>query len=238
MRRSVCWTRVRLKTPFAQEATSDLSIGNRTAHFCTPAFALLGPLLFHFPASCSERTPASVLLRRPSHAAMSTGQDIPSTASSGPVTESVPAAAMGGAISRPATAATGNVATVASQTPTSRAPAAVSSAPPPSTTAMAARGAPVDEEEEAAYLGSRYWLPSIIDEATLQDLEAVGYLPTREDCQWRSALGDVIPAPKAGERVILTSHLVRGMALPPSAFFSEVLDHYGLQPHNIAPNSI
>ena len=28
------------------------------------------------------------------------------------------------------------------------------------------------------------------------------------------------------------------MALPPSAFFSEVLDHCGLQPHNIAPNSI
>jgi hypothetical protein len=28
------------------------------------------------------------------------------------------------------------------------------------------------------------------------------------------------------------------MSLPPSAFFSAVLQHYGLQPHNIAPNSI
>ena len=100
------------------------------------------------------------------------------------------------------------------------------------------RTPPGDEEEEAADLGSRYWLPSIVDEDALQDLEAVGYLPTREDCRWRAALGDIIPAPEAGERVILTSHLVRGMALPPSAFFSEVLDHYGLQPHNIAPNSI
>ena len=28
------------------------------------------------------------------------------------------------------------------------------------------------------------------------------------------------------------------MTLPPSAFFSAILEYYGLQPHNIAPNSI
>ena len=146
---------------------------------------------------------------------MSTGQNL-STASSGPATETAPATVMGGAVTRPATAAAGNVATAAPRIPTARASAPVPSAPPSSTMATTARGAPVDEEEEAADLGSRYWLPSIVDEDALQDLEAVGYLPTREDCRWRAAFGDVIPAPRAGERVILTSHLVRGMALPPS----------------------
>ncbi len=29
----------------------------------------------------------------------------------------------------------------------------------------------------------------------------------------------------------------RGLSLPPSKFFLEVLDKYGLQPHNICPNS-
>ena len=46
------------------------------------------------------------------------------------------------------------------------------------------------------------------------------------------------PAPHGDERVILVSHLLRGMTLPPSPFFSSVLEYYGLQPHNIAPNSI
>ena len=117
---------------------------------------------------------------------MSTGQTL-STASSGPATEVAPATGMGGAITRPAAAATGNVATVAPRTSTARAPAAGPSAPPPTTTAMMTAGTPVDEEEEAADLGSRYWLPSIIDEDALQDLEAVGYLPTRKDCRRRAA---------------------------------------------------
>ena len=145
---------------------------------------------------------------------MSTGQTL-STASSGPAIKTAPATAMGGAITRPATAATGNVTTAAPRTSTARAPAAGPSAPRPTTAMMTTAGAPIEEEEEVADLGSRYWLPSIVDEDALQDLEAVGYLPTREDCRWRTAYGDVIPAPRAGERVILTSHLVRGMALPP-----------------------
>ena len=38
--------------------------------------------------------------------------------------------------------------------------------------------------------------------------------------------------------MILASHVIRGMALPPSDFFTEVLEYYGLQPHNIGPNNI
>ena len=95
-----------------------------------------------------------------------------------------------------------------------------------------------DEEEEAADLGSRYWLPSCLTEAYMKELVEGGFLPPKTECQWRILGEETVPEPVDGERVMLTSHLLRGMTLPPSAFFSAILDHYGLQPHNIAPNSI
>ena len=39
-------------------------------------------------------------------------------------------------------------------------------------------------------------------------------------------------------RRLLSSHVARGFSLPPSAFLIEILDHYGLQLHNITPNSL
>jgi hypothetical protein len=45
------------------------------------------------------------------------------------------------------------------------------------------------------------------------------------------------PAPKPGYIVMCHAWIKRGLSLPPSKFFSEVLDKYGLQPHNICPNS-
>jgi hypothetical protein len=46
------------------------------------------------------------------------------------------------------------------------------------------------------------------------------------------------PSPQGGERVMMKMHVERGFSLPPSEFFRKVLDHYGLQPHNLSPNSI
>ena len=37
---------------------------------------------------------------------------------------------------------------------------------------------------------------------------------------------------------MLTSHIHRGLGFPPSTFFLEVCEHYGLQPHNLTPNSV
>ena len=155
-------------------------------------------------------------------------QTTTSAATSELATESTAATTMGGAVSRSLAAHAGIPATVPSSTPAAHARAAAASAPSSSTAPAAAGGTPSNEEEVPADLESRYWLPFAVDEEVLKDLETAGYLPTREDCSWRSAFGDVVPAPKAGERVILTFHLVRRMALPPSAFYSEVLDHYGL----------
>ena len=55
---------------------------------------------------------------------------------------------------------------------------------------------------------------------------------------WRSALDDPYPTPVRDERVLLSSHVSRGFSLPPSAFLIEIFDHYGLQLHNITPNSL
>ena len=39
--------------------------------------------------------------------------------------------------------------------------------------------------------------------------------------------------------MVLTKALVeRGFSFPPSDFFLEILEAYGLQPHNISPNSV
>ena len=83
------------------------------------------------------------------------------------------------------------------------------------------------EEEENQAERSRYWLPSGVTEEHLAELVEGGFLPPKADCSWR-ALGDESePAPQGDERVILVSHLLRGMTLPPSAFFSAILECYG-----------
>ena len=55
--------------------------------------------------------------------------------------------------------------------------------------------------------------------------------------KWWLSEEDLVPSPKNGERVILAS-ILRVLGFPPSAFFLEVLQHYGVQPHNLTPNSI
>ena len=53
-----------------------------------------------------------------------------------------------------------------------------------------------------------------------------------------STENDPYPTPIWDERVLLSSDISRGFSLPPSVFLIEILDHYGLQLHNITPNSL
>ena len=55
---------------------------------------------------------------------------------------------------------------------------------------------------------------------------------------WRSDPGKTIPNPRAGERVHFGTQLDRGLSFPPLEFFSEVIDHYGVQLHHLPPNSL
>ena len=95
-----------------------------------------------------------------------------------------------------------------------------------------------EEDEEAGEQSPRYWLPFAVTTEYLQDLEDGGIIPPKTESVWRVPGDEAIPDPQDGERVILASHNLRGMSLPFSAFFLAVLSFYGLQPHNIAPNSI
>ncbi|KAK1566311.1 hypothetical protein QYE76_017376 [Lolium multiflorum] len=46
------------------------------------------------------------------------------------------------------------------------------------------------------------------------------------------------PAPQDNEMVLTKALVERGFSFPPSDFFLEILKAYGLQPHNISPNSV
>ena len=49
---------------------------------------------------------------------------------------------------------------------------------------------------------------------------------------------EVSPDPAAGEVVVFSSHLARGLGLPVSPFFQQFLSFYGLQSHHLGANSI
>jgi hypothetical protein len=48
----------------------------------------------------------------------------------------------------------------------------------------------------------------------------------------------LVLAPNSTEIVMLKSHVERGLSMPPSSFFMNLLKCYGLQLHHIAPNSL
>ncbi|KAK1687209.1 hypothetical protein QYE76_048057 [Lolium multiflorum] len=59
-----------------------------------------------------------------------------------------------------------------------------------------------------------------------------------EPGSWRVVPGALSPALEAREWVLTRALVERGFSLPPSDFFSEILEAYKLQPHNISPNSV
>ncbi|KAK1647974.1 hypothetical protein QYE76_065779 [Lolium multiflorum] len=77
--------------------------------------------------------------------------------------------------------------------------------------------------------------PCTTKEIELRNLEAEGFL---QPGSWRTTPGDLAPAPEAGEWVVTKALIERGFSMPPSDFFTEILQAYQLQPHNISPNSI
>jgi hypothetical protein len=98
--------------------------------------------------------------------------------------------------------------------------------------ASAGDDAVAEEEKEESSDG---WISSMVEEGELHALENDGFLPKG---LWCCALGDAEPALGPDERVILLSHLQRGLGFPPSAFFLEICRHYGIQPHQLVPNSV
>ncbi|KAK1661818.1 hypothetical protein QYE76_049977 [Lolium multiflorum] len=79
------------------------------------------------------------------------------------------------------------------------------------------------------------WWPCTTTETELKNLEAEGFL---QPGNWRSVPLEPTPAPKDDEMVLTKALVERGFSFPPSDFFREILKTYGLQPHNISPNSV
>ncbi|KAK1628771.1 hypothetical protein QYE76_003086 [Lolium multiflorum] len=79
------------------------------------------------------------------------------------------------------------------------------------------------------------WWPCTTTEMELKNLEAEGFL---QPGSWRSVPNALAPAPEDNEMVLTKALVERGFSFPPSDFFLEILKVYGLQPHNISPNSV
>ncbi|KAK1670389.1 hypothetical protein QYE76_058548 [Lolium multiflorum] len=79
------------------------------------------------------------------------------------------------------------------------------------------------------------WWPCTTTEMELKNLEAEGFL---RPGSWRTVPNSLAPAPQDGEMVVTKALVERGFSFPPSDFFSEIMKVYGLQPHNILPNSV
>jgi hypothetical protein len=67
----------------------------------------------------------------------------------------------------------------------------------------------------------------------LRELQNEGMISTH----WSFTRDSDVPKPEAGEIVMTKAWVERGLSLPCSEFFLSVLNTYGLQPHNICPNS-
>ena len=52
------------------------------------------------------------------------------------------------------------------------------------------------------------------------------------------AQGQVIPTPKPGESVVFMSHFLRGLGFPKDPFVRGLMFYYGLEFHDLAPESI
>ncbi|KAK1682397.1 hypothetical protein QYE76_043245 [Lolium multiflorum] len=79
------------------------------------------------------------------------------------------------------------------------------------------------------------WWPCTTTEMELKNLESEGFL---QPGSWRSVPDELAPAPRDDEMVLTKALVERGFSFPPSDFFLEILKTYGLQPHNISPNSM
>src|SRR4051812_42434475 len=81
------------------------------------------------------------------------------------------------------------------------------------------------------------WMPSSITEEDVLRLREAKFL-TGEISHRLPAQGQVIPSPPPGESVVFISHFLRGLGFPMDPFVRGLLFYYGLEFHDLAPESI
>ncbi|KAE8819302.1 hypothetical protein D1007_02800 [Hordeum vulgare] len=82
------------------------------------------------------------------------------------------------------------------------------------------------------------WLGSEIGEEHIEALHHHRLLPPASQVLVPLPGAETAPTPAVGEVVVFNEHFYRGFGLPASAFLSEWIYFFGLQPHHVAPNAI
>ena len=80
-------------------------------------------------------------------------------------------------------------------------------------------------------------MASSVTEEDIAKLRAARYL-TAEILHRLPAEGQVIPTPRSGERVMFVSHFLRGLGFALNPFVRGLMFYYGLDFHDLAPNSV
>ena len=80
-------------------------------------------------------------------------------------------------------------------------------------------------------------MPSSVTEEDIKKLREARYL-TAEISHRLPAQGQVIPTPEPSETVVFVSHFLRGLGFSLDPFVRGLMFYYGLDFHDIAPDSI
>src|SRR3954467_11896338 len=81
------------------------------------------------------------------------------------------------------------------------------------------------------------WMPSSVTEEDVLKLREAKFL-TGEISHRLPVQGQVIPSPQPGESVVFMFHFLRGLGFPMDPFVRGLLFYYGLEFHDLAPESI
>jgi hypothetical protein len=93
-----------------------------------------------------------------------------------------------------------------------------------------------EEDTSAQFQGRSGWEGSEVTPADISWVTSTRRVPEGVAC--RLPVGETVPAPEPGERVVFIAHFERGFGLPASDFFRDFLDTYDLQPHHIPANAV
>ena len=77
---------------------------------------------------------------------------------------------------------------------------------------------------------------SSVTEENIKKLREAGYLAADIAHRLLDA-GQIVPAPEPHERVVFLTHFVRGLGFPLHPFVRGLMFYYGLDFHDLAPNS-
>ena len=80
-------------------------------------------------------------------------------------------------------------------------------------------------------------MASCVEKEDIKELWETGYLA--KGIVYRlPAKGQIVPTPEPHERVVFLTHFVRGLGFPLHPFVRGLMFYYGLDFHDLAPNSI